>query len=196
MKNISRSMFILSFLMLFSLGANAKWYTVEMTGYVGCIKFVASLDINYDPSTNTLYDYHITSLTGSNGCKTGQITNLGISTGQISIMNNDKNENLTYNQNEFEDSWSLYPNPASDFVKVKYNLSESSYKKHQNVSVSLVNIYGGTTVITDAHKIYSSTLTGTKGELLVNLSNIPKGMYWLMVMGENDEVLTTKKLIK
>ena len=192
MKNISRSMFILSFLMLFSLGAQARVYHIPVEGSSGCITVKGFVNMEYTPgdAAPSWYELEITQV--YDGCRNVVIN--GLQSTQTSIK---ENENFADGNNvEETDKWSLYPNPASNYVKVKYNLSESSYKKHQNVSVSLVNIYGGTTVITDAHKIYSSTLTGTKGELLVNLSNIPKGMYWLMVMGENDEVLTTKKLIK
>ncbi len=75
-------------------------------------------------------------------------------------------------------SVSVYPNPASDFVKVQME------NEHNNVNFTLYNILGEAVVIT--------ALSAGTNEVAVN--KLPNGVYFYSILKEGN-ILETKKLI-
>lgn len=75
---------------------------------------------------------------------------------------------------------SIYPNPSTGIFALDYDLSSSS------ASIEVYDMFG--------KKVHTTTLTGTKGNHVLDLSHVSKGVYFLKVEGDN----TTKsyKIVK
>ncbi len=61
----------------------------------------------------------------------------------------------------------LYPNPASDFIAIKHNISFSQKK----LIVSLFNVYG--------QRLMESQIKASEGDLEISLKDFPQGIYFV-----------------
>jgi len=74
-------------------------------------------------------------------------------------------------ENSFiRDNFSIHPNPVSNNLNIDYTKLYSSYR---------INLYA-----TDGRLIYSASSVGNKTQSF-NVSSIPKGMYLLQLITEN-----------
>ena len=99
---------------------------------------------------------------------------LGISVESIAI---DYRTTVNINENISENSISIYPNPANDFVTV-------TSLKFQVSSCFIVDVYGKTI---KQFEVLNS-------EFRINLEDLPSGIYFLRLSTENG--IITKKLVK
>lgn len=74
----------------------------------------------------------------------------------------------------------VYPNPADDVIFIQVNENTES-----ELDISLVDING--------KKCYQQTISGNQNIYQINVSNLPAGMYTLMVSGMN--ILSTSKVM-
>lgn len=75
----------------------------------------------------------------------------------------------------------VYPNPASDRVEVKYDLVGASQGTFE-----IINLVGST--------VYRKKLNTTRSQFGLNLSELSSGVYFY-VLKSTDKVLSTKKLV-
>ena len=78
-------------------------------------------------------------------------------------------------------SFSIYPNPANDYIIVSY---------HKTQRISSMKIYDV------AGKNYQLTINNEELRIKVDVKTLPKGEYILIIYGEKGEVLKTEKVIK
>jgi hypothetical protein len=100
-------------------------------------------------------------------CRNGYGNNLYID--NINLSDEPLGTNPGVNQSTF---FVVFPNPASNVVNVE--LKSSS----QNTSLQLVNAFGQIT--------YQSELNGKQSRAAINVSNLPAGVYWLVMKTENN----------
>ena len=79
---------------------------------------------------------------------------------------------------------SIFPNPASTDAKILFD-----NETERNISIKLTDVLGKT-----VKEIYANKLSKGVHEFDVNLSDFDKGLYFLSV-SSNNQNLTTKKLI-
>lgn len=80
-----------------------------------------------------------------------------------------------------EPKLSVYPNPASDHLKINYTAQSS-----QQTSFEIINLVGS--------KVYSKTLNSAETTLNLNISNLNSGIYFCVLRVDN-ELVTSKKLV-
>lgn len=88
-----------------------------------------------------------------------------------STKGNDQTENISGNS---EESFIIYPNPATELLNVEFNQSENKL-----ISILMIDASGRIVKNMD----YSSVVGENKIEL--NLTGIPHGMYYLRIVGDN-----------
>jgi len=76
----------------------------------------------------------------------------------------------------------VQPNPASESVTVKYELSDEV-----NHHIVFMTVYGQ--VMSDI------LLNGKAGEITISIGNLPTGIYWYAVSGSNASVTSGKLII-
>ena len=79
------------------------------------------------------------------------------------------------------DEFSVYPNPASNVLNVKYTGNRS-----QNSTFELVNMVGT--------KVYSRELTNVDEELKLDISKLSRGVYFYIIKSDG-QVTSSKKLV-
>jgi len=86
---------------------------------------------------------------------------------------------------QFEESINIYPNPASDHVTLEF------IAKSREVTISLYNAYGQ-----KIHDIIQSNLlrSGEKHTVQFNVSDLPSGVYYFKIEG-NDFSVTRKFIL-
>ncbi len=77
---------------------------------------------------------------------------------------------------------SVYPNPATNFLNVSYNLGTGN-----TGTFELVNLVGST--------VYKKNLTEKDSKFNLNIEKLPKGVYFYSIKNNNGKVLTTRKLV-
>lgn len=87
---------------------------------------------------------------------------------------------LSLEKTGFE-NFSVYPNPATSQLNIKY-----SGMNGKDISFELVNMVG--------NKVYSRKLETIDADLKLDISNLPRGVYFYIVKSEG-KVNTTKKLV-
>ena len=92
-------------------------------------------------------------------------------------MKSDENKAISYRL-------SVFPNPASTDAKILFD-----NEVERNIIIILTDVLGKT-----VSEIYANKLSEGFHEFDVNLSNFDKGLYFLTV-SSNNQNLTTKKLI-
>jgi hypothetical protein len=76
----------------------------------------------------------------------------------------------------------LYPNPATDYFTLEYNIEENMYS---NVEMIIYDAIG--------RKVMVKTFSKSKDETLINVSSLSKGMYSVSFMADG-EVFSVEKL--
>lgn len=79
------------------------------------------------------------------------------------------------------DQFSVYPNPATSKLNIKY-----AGMKGGNTSFELVNMVG--------NRVYSKQLESKNAELKLDISNLPRGVYFYIVKSDG-QVSSSKKLV-
>ena len=87
---------------------------------------------------------------------------------------------LSSNSQTLQDSMALFPNPAKDTVVISF------LQQAENIVVTVYDALG--------RKITHKTLPTTLNKVLLDVSELPKGLYYLGL--EINGTRTTKKLIK
>jgi len=81
-----------------------------------------------------------------------------------------------------ESFFKLYPNPATDYFTLEYNLAETTY-----LTVEMI-IYDAT-----GREVLSKTFTKNQVETLIDVRGLSKGLYSVSFVA-NGEVLSVEKL--
>lgn len=79
------------------------------------------------------------------------------------------------------DEFSVYPNPASNILNVKY-----TGNRGQNSTFELVNMVGT--------KVYSRNLTNVNDQLKLDISKLSRGVYFYIIKSDG-QVTSSKKLV-
>ncbi len=82
-------------------------------------------------------------------------------------------------KNETRETWHIFPNPANGQIFVQYNSSIGGHLK-------LVNSFG--------NLLFSQSLTARKGDLIINSSSFPSGLYFIQLYNAVGK-LDSKKII-
>ena len=82
---------------------------------------------------------------------------------------------------EFDNQINIFPNPATDQLTIKFDLSIPEY-----FTLKMVDVRGATIKSFPAQNYFNTTLP-------VDISNIPAGIYYLQINGEQLQVV--KKLV-
>lgn len=77
---------------------------------------------------------------------------------------------------------SVYPNPASDQLRVSYN-----FQGTPNTTFELISVLGT--------RVYKKDLTTGTGDLKLDVSNLSRGIYFYAIKDSSGKVLSTKKLV-
>ena len=109
----------------------------------------------------------VTSADGCTSSSTQEITVKDISTG--------------LDDDEFDNQINIFPNPATDQLTIKFDLSIPEY-----FTLKMVDVRGATIKSFPAQNYFNTTLP-------VDISNIPAGIYYLQINGEQLQVV--KKLV-
>ena len=80
-----------------------------------------------------------------------------------------------------EPELSVYPNPATNYLEVKYTTPSS-----RKANFEIINLVGS--------KVYSKPLEATESTLSLNISNLNKGIYFCVLKVDN-KMVTSKKLV-
>jgi Concanavalin A-like lectin/glucanases superfamily/Secretion system C-terminal sorting domain len=107
-------------------------------------------------------------------------------TGCVSLSNIIKT-NAKTSDNLLLDQIFIFPNPASNFIQIRYNNSNSNPRN------TMLNIYDG-----KGARIYTNAypITGTFGRMIVDVSNWPSETYMVYVMDANGKKLAGGKFVK
>lgn len=112
-------------------------------------------------TTVTNYGWIYATVTDNNGCDAVDSVYITNTTSINSNLNNDLN---------FE----IFPNPATDFVSIKFNNSDV-----KNLNIKILNSLGA-----EIEKIERNT---SSNNIELNISDLPTGIYWLAVRNNNFE---------
>jgi hypothetical protein len=77
---------------------------------------------------------------------------------------------------------SVFPNPASDVLNVSYDVNELT-----NTKFELVSVLGNT--------VFQKELNSKSGTINLNISKLPRGIYFYSIKGANGKSILTKKLV-
>ncbi|OAQ38619.1 hypothetical protein A5893_14500 [Pedobacter psychrophilus] len=91
-------------------------------------------------------------------------------------------KNIKFDFNNQQDLISVYPNPATNFIKVNYGTNQT-----KELKINIVNVNGA---------IITSEKYNAGQELKLNVSNLPYGMYLLEIRDEKNILLGMNKFIK
>jgi Concanavalin A-like lectin/glucanases superfamily/Secretion system C-terminal sorting domain len=107
-------------------------------------------------------------------------------TGCVSLSNIIKT-NAKTSDNLLLDQIFIFPNPASNFIQIRYNNSNSNPRN------TMLNIYDG-----KGARIYTNAypITGTFGRMIVDVSDWPSETYMVYVMDANGKKLAGGKFVK
>lgn len=89
---------------------------------------------------------------------------------------------VTIGEHKVASEISVYPNPATNFLNVSYNLGSGS-----TGTFEMVNLVGST--------VYKKDLTEKDSKFNLNIERLPKGVYFYSIKNNNGKVLTTRKLV-
>ena len=161
-------------------GSNTKILNAEIvqTG-TGNITSTGSVDLDFvwtSPASGTVTFNYAAIAANNNAATSGDFWNIGTTTLALSGVGIAENTISNFNL-------SVFPNPASDNMNVKFILKETS-----SVSVDLFNINGNKV----ANLISEN---GMKGDInkIFNVSSYSKGIYFLQIKNEKSSFL--KKII-
>lgn len=87
---------------------------------------------------------------------------------------------LSIKESDF-DQFSVYPNPATSQLNIKYTGMNGS-----NITFELVNMVG--------NKVYSKKLESKSADLKLDISTLPRGVYFYILKSDG-KVSTSKKLV-
>jgi hypothetical protein len=76
-----------------------------------------------------------------------------------------------------ENAFVVYPNPGNGLLSIKYNVQSTMYK------VQCINLQG--------QLVYTSTDLDN-----IDISDLPKGMYFIQLLDENNQILGSQKYLK
>jgi len=88
----------------------------------------------------------------------------------------------TVSPEAFTGRFSVYPNPAKDYITVEYD----AVKKLESLSVVISDLNG--------RQVHHEKLTLQQAEVIISTDGLPAGQYFV-TLHNNDEVLTTEKVI-
>ncbi len=89
---------------------------------------------------------------------------------------------VSVNEYKVASEISVYPNPATNYLNVSYNLGSGS-----NGTFELVNLVGST--------VYKKELVEKDSKFNLNIEKLPKGVYFYSIKNNTGKVLTTRKLV-
>lgn len=128
-------------------------------------------------SLNTVPPNSILAFRGTaNGGNTMFIDDVNVRSGGVSI----KEENTILN------SFSISPNPATEFTNVRFNLTEAT-----KVEVSLVDVVGKTVL-----NVANENMTSGAHEMKVNTSSLATGMYMIRIATNNGTITERVSVVK
>lgn len=89
---------------------------------------------------------------------------------------------VTVNEFKVASEISVYPNPASNYLNVTYNLGSGN-----KGTFELVNLVGSS--------VFKKELVEKESKFNLNIEKLPKGVYFYSIKNNNGKVLTTRKLV-
>ncbi len=89
---------------------------------------------------------------------------------------------VTIDEHKVASEISVYPNPATNFLNVSYNLGSGT-----SGTFELVSLVGST--------VYKKELTEKDSKFNLNIEKLPKGVYFYSIKDNKGKVLTTRKLV-
>jgi len=120
-----------------------------------------------NPIANTTYYYR---LVGTNNGNVVYSDTYQFTTGTLSLTDFD-----------LENTTSIYPNPTTDFVNIKSNVSEK---------IKFIELYNAL-----GQSIYYE-VTDNKTDIKIDLSSFRKGIYFVKIRFENTKIVSSKLILK
>ncbi len=103
-------------------------------------------------------------------------------TDSVAFRVNFRVDGVPLSQAEFKNpEVSVYPNPADDFLRVKYDVNSNADNRFE-----LINLVGA--------RVYQTTLDAQQNEMEVDLSALNPGVYFYSLKSDG-EVMVSKKLV-
>ena len=88
-----------------------------------------------------------------------------------------------------DETISIYPNPAQSEIVIEFTASTSNIKETKNVLIEIKNVLGQT-----LKTINYTSFSDEKNKIEVDLTNYPKGLYFVLFYNENK--MFSKRLVK